>query len=97
MPELPLALVRAATATPSPTPTYDPDSITPGFAGFVAIALLAVVVIFLIIDMLGRIRRAGYRAEIREELDAEEEAARQAEEATRASDVDDQDIDPQER
>ena len=54
MPELPLALVRAATATPSPTPTYDPDSITPGFAGFVAIALLAVVVIFLIIDMLRR-------------------------------------------
>ena len=52
MPELPLALVRAATATPSPTPTYDPDSITPGFAGFVAIALLAVVVIFLIVVLI---------------------------------------------
>ena len=52
MPELPLALLRAATATPSPTPTYDPDSITPGFAGFVAIALLAVVVIFLIVVLI---------------------------------------------
>jgi hypothetical protein len=46
--------------------------------------------VFLIIDMLRRIRRAGYRADVNEQLDAEA----QAEDATRASDVDDQDIDP---
>ena len=34
--------------------TVDPDAVTPGFVGFVAIALVAVVVVFLIIDMLRR-------------------------------------------
>ena len=84
---------HAALATPSPSMTVDPDSVTPGFVGFVAIALIAVVVVFLIIDMLRRIRRAGYRADVNEKLDAEAQA--QADAAVEASDVDDQDIDPQ--
>lgn len=58
--------------TPTPTMTVAAETVTPGFVGFIAIALLAVVVVFLIIDMLRRIRRAGYRAEINEQLDAEE-------------------------
>lgn len=81
---------HAGLATPSPSMTVDPDSVTPGFVGFVAIALVAVVVVSLIIDMLRRIRRAGYRADVNEQLDAEA----QAESAERATDVDDQDIDP---
>lgn len=93
-------ILPAGLATPSPSMTVDPDVVTPGFIGFVAIALVVVVVVFLIIDMLRRIRRAGYRADVNEQLDAEAaaqldaEAAGQAEAATRASDVDDQDIDP---
>ena len=86
---------HAGLATPSPSMTVDPDSVTPGFVGFVAIALIAVVVVFLIIDMLRRIRRAGYRADVNEQLDAEAQAAEQAEAAERASDIDDQDIDPE--
>ena len=99
---LPSALERIAAsaqhtglATPSPSMTVDPDAVTPGFVGFVAIALIAVVVVFLIIDMLRRIRRAGYRADVNEQLDAEAQAAEQAEAAERASDIDDQDIDPE--
>ena len=95
---LPSALERIAAsaqhaglATPSPSMTVDPDAVTPGFVGFVAIALVALVVVFLIIDMLRRIRRAGYRADINEQLDAEAQAST----AERASDVDDQDIDPE--
>lgn len=81
----------AGLQTPSPSMTVDPDAVTPGFVGFVAIALVALVVVFLIIDMLRRIRRAGYRADINEQLDAEAQAST----AERASDVDDQDIDPE--
>ena len=99
---LPSALERIAAsaqhtglATPSPSMTVDPDAVTPGFVGFVAITLVAVVVVFLIIDMLRRIRRAGYRADVNEQLDAEAQAAEQAEAAERASDIDDQDIDPE--
>lgn len=86
--------VHAELATPSPSMTVNPDSVTPGFFGFVAIAILAVVVVLLVIDMLRRIRRAGYRADINEQLDAEAEAEKQARDAVEASDVDDQDIDP---
>ena len=87
-------ILPAGLATPSPSMTVDPDVVTPGFIGFVAIALVAVVVVFLIIDMLRRIRRAGYRADVNEQLDAEAQAEAQGESAERATDVDDQDIDP---
>ncbi len=82
----------AGLATPSPSMTVNPDVVTPGFVGFAAVALVAVVVVFLVIDMLRRIRRAGYRADVNEQLDAEAQA--QADAAVEASDVDDQDIDP---
>lgn len=68
------ALRFLADATPSPTPTVNPELVTPGPWGFVVIAFLALAVILLVGDMLRRIRRGRYRAEIREELDAEEAA-----------------------
>ena len=84
------ALVHAA-ATPSPTPTQvDPELVTPGVWGFVITALVALAVVFLVWDMMRRIRRGRVRADIREELDAEEQAGR----AVEATDVDDQGIDP---
>ena len=87
-----VALSRAAvTATPSPTPsTVDPRLVTPGAWGFVAIALLALAVILLVWDMMRRIRRGRVRADINEELEAEEQAAR----ALEATEVDDESIDP---
>ena len=95
---LPSALSRiTGLPTPSPTMTVDPESVTPGVIGFAAMALIAIVVVFLIIDMLRRIRRAGYRADVNEQLDAEAqaqaEAEAQADAAVEATDVDDQDID----
>ncbi len=69
-------LIRGLT-TPLPTPTVDPSLVNPGPAGFVAIALLAAAVVVLIWDMLRRIRRVRYRAEVAEELDAEEAALRE--------------------
>ncbi|WP_375383796.1 hypothetical protein [uncultured Microbacterium sp.] len=76
---------------PSPDPSVDPTLVTPGPWGFVAIAFVAVTVILLVWDMLRRIRRGRYRAEVREELDAEA----QAQAAMAATNVDDQDIDPE--
>ena len=76
-------------ATPTPTPTVNPEDVTPGFAGFVAVAVLAAAVVLLLIDMLRRIRRARYRSEVAEDLDAEA-AARGADAEDRAIDGDDQ-------
>ncbi|MFT4050939.1 MAG: hypothetical protein QM677_01670 [Microbacterium sp.] len=69
------ALWSAGLATPSASATVDADLVTPGVFGFVAILVLAVAVVFLVIDMLRRIRRAGYRADINEQLDAEQRAS----------------------
>ncbi len=71
------ALLRASAllaATPSPTPSGAPadDSVTPGVLGFVITFVIAVIVVLLVIDMVRRIRRVRYRAEISEKLDAEQ-------------------------
>jgi len=65
------------TPMPTPTMTVDPESVTPGFAGFAFIVVIVAAVVLLIWDMNRRIRRVRYREEIRAELDAEE-AARDA-------------------
>lgn len=90
------ALLHAASSvTPTPSPTAPPpELVTPGPWGFAVIAFIALAVVALVWDMLRRIRRGRFRSEIREELDAEQLAAEQADAAVRASDVDDQDIDP---
>jgi hypothetical protein len=63
---LPLSL--AATVTPSGDPTLkpglDPASVTPGTLGFLATLFVVVLVIFLIRDMVKRIRRVRYTAEV---------------------------------
>jgi hypothetical protein len=67
-------------AAPSPSPTLppgftgNPDTITPGWIGFIVIFLVAVATVFLLVDMTRRIRRVRYREEIREKL-AQENAA----------------------
>lgn len=67
----------AATPTPSPTGGPSDDEVTPGVIGFVVTLLIAVAAVLLILDMVRRIRRVRYRAEIAEKLDAEQVAAEQ--------------------
>ncbi len=50
---------------------FDPNKVTPGVGGFLVVALLAFALFFLGFDMVRRLRRAKYRAEIQEELAAE--------------------------
>ena len=63
----------ALTTTPTPMPAYegDPNLITPGVFGFIAIFLVALATVFLLLDMNRRIRRTKYRVEVRERLDEE--------------------------
>ena len=62
-------LLAAATPTPAP---LDEDTVTPGWVGFVAIFAIALITVFLIIDMTRRVRRVRYREEVRAKLAAEE-------------------------
>jgi len=57
---------------PGTPPGFDPNTVTPGVEGFIAIAVVAIMVIFLLVDMTRRIRRVRYRGEIRELLEAEQ-------------------------
>lgn len=61
----------ASTPTPTPSLNIDANDVTPGPAGFFIVALLAAAVFLLIFDMLRRIRRVNYKAEINERLQAE--------------------------
>lgn len=78
---LPSEFFAFAAAAPSPTPfpdyTGDPNLITPGVWGFLAILVVAISTMFLLIDMTRRIRRSRYREEVRITLE-EEQAARDA-------------------
>ena len=75
----PALLVPAAAAAPTPTPypgySGNPDLITPGVWGFIAILVVAIATIFLLIDMTRRIRRSRYREEVRLKLEEEQAAA----------------------
>ena len=57
----------------------DPNTVTPGVAGFFAIFFVALASIFIIVDMARRIRRVRYRGEVRERLEAERAAAENGE------------------
>jgi hypothetical protein len=60
-------------ATPSPAPkTPNADLVTPGVWGFIITLAIAVATIVLIWDMMRRVRRTRYRAEVNAKLDAEE-------------------------
>jgi hypothetical protein len=54
--------------------TPDPDTVTPGPVGFFAIFFVGVAVVLLGLDLVRRIRRTTYRAEIQERLKNEQAA-----------------------
>lgn len=64
-------------ATPTPTPTVDPSETwySPGTIGFIMTFFITAGAIALIFDMVRRIRRVRYRAEIAEKLAAEARAS----------------------
>jgi hypothetical protein len=62
-----LTVVLAAT----PDPDFDPNTVTPGVVGFLAIFFVAAATLLLCLDVVRRIRRTTYRAEIKARLDAE--------------------------
>ena len=64
-----------AMSTPGPDEGLDPNTVTPGVAGFIVTFLFAVVVVLLVIDMVRRTRRVSHRAAVNAKLDAEEAAA----------------------
>jgi hypothetical protein len=73
-----LMTVQAADPSPTPFPAYtgNPNLITPGVWGFVAILAVAIATIFLLIDFSRRTRRLRYREEVRIKLE-EEQAEKQ--------------------
>ena len=74
-------------ATPSPTPTVDPAETwySPGTIGFIMTFFVTVGAIGLIFDMVRRIRRVRYRAEIAEKLAAEASAPSNSEPAPKVA------------
>ena len=76
-----LTVVLAAT----PDPDFDPNTVTPGVVGFLLFLFVAAATLLLCLDVVRRIRRTTYRAEIKARLDAEL-AARDAELAARDAD-----------
>ncbi len=52
-----------------PAIEVDPNSVTPGVIGFVMTFGVMVAVLLLVLDMVRRVRRVRYRAEIAEKLD----------------------------
>jgi large-conductance mechanosensitive channel len=67
------AIVWLADPTPSPIPAFEGDVnlVTPGVVGFIVTFLIAVATVFLVVDMVRRVRRVRYRAEVQAQLDAE--------------------------
>ena len=49
----------------------DPNGVTPGVVGFIITAFVAIVSLFLILDMVRRMRRLRYREEAKYTVDAE--------------------------
>lgn len=66
-----LFIALATTPAPSPTPSLRPgldqDQVTPGLLGFVLTAFIVILTALLIVDMVRRIRRVRYRAQVEEE------------------------------
>ncbi|KQN85048.1 hypothetical protein [Arthrobacter sp. Leaf69] len=71
-----LLLALATTPAPAPTPSLRPglsqDQVTPGLLGFLLTAFIVVLTALLIVDMVRRIRRVRYRAQVEEERAAAE-------------------------
>ncbi|MFJ3957667.1 hypothetical protein [Arthrobacter sp. NPDC090010] len=62
-----LIVQLASDPSPSPLPGLKPgltqDMVTPGLLGFLATAFIVIIMAFLIVDMVRRIRRVRYRGE----------------------------------
>lgn len=65
---------------------FNPDDVTPGVWGFAITFAVILVAVLLVLDMVRRVRRTNYRAEIGKRLDAEA-ATREAEQADPPKDV----------
>jgi hypothetical protein len=74
-----LLTALATTPAPAPSPSLRPgvseDQVTPGLLGFLLTAFIVVLTALLIVDMVRRIRRVRYRAQVEEERRAAAEAA----------------------
>ena len=74
-----LLIALATTPAPTPTPSLRPglseDQVTPGLLGFLLTAFIVVLTALLIVDMVRRIRRVRYRAQVEEERAAAEDAS----------------------
>lgn len=53
-----------------PAIEVDPNSVTPGVIGFIMTFGVMIAVLLLVLDMVRRVRRVRYRAEIAEKLDS---------------------------
>ena len=72
-------MLIALASSPAPSPSLRPglyeDQVTPGLLGFLLTAFIVVLTALLIVDMVRRIRRVRYRAQVEEERMAAAEAA----------------------
>ena len=70
-------ILTVLASTPSPSSTTAPEDTfySPGTIGFLAVFGVTVGAIVLIFDMVRRVRRVRYRAEINAKLDAEQGSA----------------------
>jgi hypothetical protein len=66
-----LLTALVTTPAPAPSPSLRPgvteDQVTPGLLGFLLTAFIVVLTALLIVDMVRRIRRVRYRAQVEEE------------------------------
>lgn len=73
-----LLIALATSPAPAPSPSLRPglsqDQVTPGLLGFVLTAFIVLLTALLIVDMVRRIRRVRYRAQVEEERAAAEAA-----------------------
>ena len=74
-----LLTALVTTPAPAPSPSLRPgvteDQVTPGLLGFLLTACIVVLTALLIVDMVRRIRRVRYRAQVDEERAVAGEAA----------------------
>jgi hypothetical protein len=68
-------VMLASTPTPTPATSFNENSVTPTWVGFAATFGVAIIVVFLCLDMVRRVRRVRYRGEIRERLESERDDA----------------------
>lgn len=64
-------ILLSLAASPLPTPTFNPDDVTPGPIGFAFIFLTFVLVALIALDLIRRVRRVRHREQVREKLTAE--------------------------